>query len=135
MSGNFLNVDLEVRASFDLEPLRLAMGERISLMFCGQTEPGRFLLSVETAELYEFDASADQRTIALCKVIEDLSGEALESWKSANDRVFDFGFDAVIGSEVGQQLLSSMTLERIGKLNARVAISIYTHDVQQKASP
>ncbi len=129
MSGKFLNVDLEVRSLSDLSPLLGGMGSQVIEMFCGETGPGSFHLSVELAG--GFEDSAEAAANALCDVIEGLTGSAWEAWASADDRVFDFGFDAIIDSTIGQPLLSPETLQRIGGLNARVALSIYTCDLQQ----
>ena len=127
MGGQFLNVDLEVRSKTDLIPLREAFGELVIEMFCGEVEPGRYLLSVELASMHiAHSAGADATAAALCDLVENLNEPGCRAWKVADDRVFDVGFDAVVDSQVGQALFSSRTLARIANLDARVALSLYT---------
>ncbi len=127
MGAQFLNADLEVLSNFDLLPLRQQLGDRVDLMFCGEVEPGVFLLSVELAG----DISGpDHRAKALCKLIGELTGSAREAWAAAHDRVFDFGFDAVLDSPCTLPLLSPETLLKIGSLNARLTVTIYTNNLQ-----
>jgi hypothetical protein len=124
MGVQYLNTDVEVRAPFDLFPLRQALGEPILDLFCGETEPGRFLLSFELAGLS--GEQPEETANALCEIIESLSGNAREIWNTATDRVFDVGYDAVADSHCGQFTLSPEILMRIARLNARLGISIYT---------
>jgi hypothetical protein len=97
-------------------------------MFCGETEPGEFLLSVEVAGLGLPGSGPEETAKALCEFIEELTDTAREAWVSAYDRVFDIGFDAVFGASVcGQPLLTPETMQRMSCLNARLALSIYTN--------
>jgi hypothetical protein len=129
MSALFLNVDLDIRAGFDLAPLRDAMGNRVSVLYCSEIEPGIFLLSVESTLVHP--SSPDIAANSLCQVIEDLDEQDMEYWTGADERVFDLGFDAIIDNQCGQPLLSSHTLQRVSRLNASLALSVYTHDLRQ----
>lgn len=133
MGGKYLNVDVEVYSRIDLTPLREELGDRVDVMFCGETEPGKYLLSIELAGVYN-ESEVEHTAKSLCHLIEDLSAPAKKAWDSADDRVFDVGFDAVIDSRCGQALLSPETLQKIGRLNARLAVSIYTTSLQQNQS-
>lgn len=130
MGVQFLNVDLEVHSGFDLLSLREGMGDRVCVMFCGETEPGNFLLSVEHTEATCETQDPDQTSNALCQLVEELSGTAWDAWVSADDRVFDLGFEAILDARSGQPLLLPETLQRIASLNARLAFSVYTHHLK-----
>ncbi|HEY9785740.1 MAG TPA: hypothetical protein V6D17_10085 [Candidatus Obscuribacterales bacterium] len=127
MGAEYLNVDVEVRSHADLAPLRDQLGDSVDLMFCGETSPGEFLLTFERHAADLADPNPDKTAIALCKLIEHLHGPAKQLWDSAEDRVFDVGFEAVSDVRCGRNLLSAETMLRIARLNARLAISVYTH--------
>lgn len=128
MGAKYLNVDLEVRSRADLLALKEQLGSAIDLMFYGETDPGNFLLSVEAQGSGLLGSNPDGTANALCELVERLEGSARELWDSADDRVFDVGFEGVSDSRIAEPLLSPATLMRIGRLNARVAISVYTNN-------
>ncbi|MCP9621990.1 hypothetical protein FOH10_31560 [Nocardia otitidiscaviarum] len=130
MSVRFLNVDVEVRDSADLTSLGAALealGRDVSLLYCGEIEPGRWMLSFE-AYLDTMD-DPDAVAEACCAAIEHLPPAARARWNEAEDRVFDLGFDAAVDGHVGQPVLSPATLARLAAIDARIAISVYTHDL------
>ncbi|MBF6237930.1 hypothetical protein IU474_12720 [Nocardia otitidiscaviarum] len=130
MSVRFLNVDVEVRDSADLTSLGAALeslGRDVSLLYCGEIEPGRWMLSFE-AYLDTMD-DPDAVAAACCAAIEHLPAAARARWNEAEDRVFDLGFDAAVDGHVGQPVLSPATLARLAAIDARIAISVYTHDL------
>lgn len=126
MSGLFLNVDVEVRSKTSLTPLREALGEKINLMYCGDEGELGFLLSFEIDEP-DFVSEREPDPIAdrLCQVLEQLSAPARALWDSADDRVFDIGYEPQEDRRIGQPVLAPGTMRRIGELNARLAVSIY----------
>ncbi|WP_282776904.1 MULTISPECIES: hypothetical protein [unclassified Nocardia] len=130
MSVRFLNVDVEVRDSADLTSLGAALealGRDVSLLYCGEMEPGRWMLSFE-AYLETMD-DPDVVAAACCAAVEQLPAAARARWDEAEDRVFDIGFDAAVDGHVGQPMLSPVTLARVAAVDARLAISVYTHDL------
>lgn len=133
MGARYRNVDLEIRSQSDLGPLRDGLGESVDVLYCGETEPesGTFLLSVELSGCgiscaTDAENTADATVIALCNLVDGLTDTARDAWNNAQDRMFDIGFDADAGdARVGQPLLSVEALKRIGRLNARLALSVY----------
>ncbi len=71
MGAQYLNVDLEVRSRADLVPLREALGDSVGLMFCGETEPGNFLLSGMVRHMPDLQriwtGATDQQLATLCQ--------------------------------------------------------------------
>ncbi len=137
MGARYRNVDLEIRSQFDLQPLRDGFGEHVDVLYCGETEPesGTFLLSVELSGCgtackadggVSVGDSADAAVLALCNLLDALTDAARDAWNNAHDRMFDIGFDADAGDlRVAQPLLSVEALKQIGRLNARLALSVY----------
>ncbi len=130
MGAEYLNVDLEIRSHIDLLPLRNELGDHIEVMFCGETEPGNFILSVELTGSGFCGSMPDETIMSLCELIEGLTGGAQELWASAHDRMFDIGFNATLNSQCGQPLLSQKTLQKIASINARLTFSVYANNLQ-----
>ncbi|NNH73929.1 hypothetical protein HLB23_29425 [Nocardia uniformis] len=127
---NFLNVDVEVRDSAGLTDLREALeavAENLSPLYCGAVGDGSWLLSFEVS----VDPADDPDAVAAacCAVLERLPAEARARWDAVEDRVFDFGYDAVAESRTAQPMLSVSTLGRLADLGARLAVSVYAHDI------
>jgi hypothetical protein len=132
MGAKYLNVDVEVFSRSDLVPLREGLGDDVSVHYCGESEPGNFLLAMELAGSIALDSPGPDRTAkGFCGLIESLTGPAREAWESAYDRVFDIGYDAVLDRACGQPVLSPTTLQQIGSLNARLALSVYTMHLER----
>jgi hypothetical protein len=128
MGAKFLNVDLEVRSRTTLEPLRDQIDETIDLLFCGETEPGSFLLAIEIASSGLPNDDPNILVNMLCSFIERLQAMAKQLWDGADDRVFDIGFETAANSHSSQLSLTPETLLRVGRLGARLAISIHTNN-------
>lgn len=132
----FLNVDVEVRDGSDLASVREALeavDENVSVLYCGAEGEGRWLLSFEVYvdSLGDPEAPHDPDAVAAacCAAIERLPLEARARWDAAEDRVFDFGFTAIATSRAGLPLMSAGTVEKVADLGARVAVSVYAHDI------
>lgn len=135
MGVDFINIDLEVCAQFDLSPLSEAFGDEVFVLFCGETAPGSFLLSMElgpdearqTKPMSPEDP--DLVADAFCQLIEGLPDTAQRAWHEATDKRLDIGFDAVKDSRCGQPLLSARTLQRMSALNLTLFLSVYTNNL------
>ncbi len=132
MGAKYINIELEVRAHTDLHPLLQALGDRFSMNYCGALESGLHLLAGALAgsELSD-EVSPDATANGLCELIEKLPIASRKLWDSAEDRVFDVGFDANAEPGYGVNLFSPTTLARMAKINARLAVSIYTYDLAE----
>ena len=71
MPIEFINADLEITSSEDLEPIRAFFaqyGHRFSEMYCGSTEPGSYLASFEVHPDEERDdQTAEEKIGAFCR--------------------------------------------------------------------
>lgn len=128
MGANYLNIELEVRAPFDLQQLRDAFGDGLSLNYCGETEPGSFLLAGGLAGYDGPNPSPNTTATGLCELIESLPESAKALWIRADDRVLDVGLEANFDRQVTLNLLTPETAGRIANVGARLAVSVYaTH--------
>ena len=132
MGADFINIELEVRDSSDLSKLAAAFGKKFSVNYCGQLSRGKYLLSGALAENGRWSSSPDAIAAGLCRMIKGLKSPAKKIWSKASDRVFDVGFDATIDRSPIVNLFSHSVVTDIGKLGARIAVSVYTHDLEKK---
>lgn len=133
MGTKFLNIELEVRAVRVLEPLLQSFSEEFLVNYCDEIEPGKFFLSGAHACGGLPGSCPDEAASKLCDLIEGLSGIAKELWDTADDRVMDVGLDANLDRNVIIDLFSPETMARIARLNSRIAVSVYTLDIETKA--
>lgn len=133
MGADFINIELEVRNSSDLSALAAAFGKKFSPNYCGQVSHGKYLLSGAFAGAGRPGGSPDAIASGLCKMIRELKPSARRIWNNASDRVFDVGLDVTTDRKAIVDLFSNRTVADIGKLGARIAVSVYAHDLKNKA--
>jgi hypothetical protein len=136
MGAKFFNIELEVISKLDLSDLVKGLGGLFVQNYCGQTgEHGDYFLAgsvVLPNWNYEENGEPDAEAIGdgLCTVIEQLGSQEKSLWYTAEDRVFDIGLEANLDRRVVVDLLSSHTLARIAELGARLAVSVYTVEIE-----
>ena len=132
MGADFINIELEIRDSKDLGPLLAAFGKKFSLNYCGQLSRSKYMLSGALNGAGLPGRSPDAIATELCAMIRGLKPSARRIWSKASDRVFDIGLDATTDRRATVHLFSHKTLADIGKLGARIAVSVYTHGLEKK---
>lgn len=122
MKVTFLNIDLVIDSSENLQPLVDELAENISVMFNGKWENDINRLSLCLRDSYE--KSADEIISELCFLVENLSSESKLIWENCSLKKFEIGFESGnIGSlETG---ISAETIEQIAKLKASLLVTIY----------
>lgn len=136
MPIRFLNADLEILSTECLRPIRDALalhGDRFFELYCGETTPGQFLAAFEVHPDDEFSdeadgsrsPSAEERILAFCDSISELSGIALQQWENATSRVIDLGYQSDDDCSPLTDRLSAYVLQRMADLGIQLAITIY----------
>ena len=123
-AGQFLNVDLEIESKVDLAPLAAELEPDATVLYCGPVPDG-YLLTIETDSWSRASVGPDERVRDLCQIIEELSPAERQWWQSAYRREFDVGYDATTEHVAAHFALRADTLERITRLGARLAVTIY----------
>lgn len=129
MGATFINIELEVRASFDLAELAEAFGKKFTINYCGKSTQNKYLLS---GSLDNYPATPDEVATGLCKLVKRLNPSAKKIWKKASDRVFDIGLDVNLDNRVIVDLFRPETILQIAKVNARLAVSVYAVDLEKR---
>jgi hypothetical protein len=122
--AQFLNIDLDVRSRRSLAPLVTAWPWAYQPMTAGgppSPNPRWILINAP-----ERGKTAEALAKHLLRHIEQLRGEARQSWKSAYRRVFDIGVQAGgPGRAFEDVTLTADTLKRIAAVGAAVQITVY----------
>jgi hypothetical protein len=139
MPIEFINADLEITSSEDLEPIRAFFaqyGHRFSEMYCGSTDPGSYLASFEIhPDEDRDDQTAEEKIGAFCDSISELHGLAREVWDRATRRVIDLGYLADDLCRPFNDRLSVDTLRRMEALDIELALTIYPQTIQPQNKP
>ncbi len=120
-SGAYLNVDLEVRADFDLSALVMALSPPLFNLHTGLAD-GVYFASFEAPAC---GGSPDEAIGALVRAVASLQRHPRSLWDRAADRVFDIGIEQARGMLPFALGLSQETLRAIADVGARVAFTLY----------
>ena len=90
MGPHFINVDLEIWSRTDLAALARALEPRSLILYAGRSRR-KFLVAIEAKSSR---LTSPERTMwSLLELIESLPPAARRSWKSAESRVFNVGYE------------------------------------------
>ena len=136
MPIEFINADLEITSSEDLEPIRAFFaqyGHRFAEMYCGSTDPGSYLASFEVHPDEDHDdQTAEEKIAAFCDSISELHGLARDVWERATRRIIDLGYLADDLCRSFNDCLSVDTLHRMELLGLELALTIYPQRIQSQ---
>jgi len=124
----FINLDLVLKSSTDLGPLAHAFEQDARVDIIAHHEyAGEFTLIAElVAHIDGLDAAT--LTQHFLAVIAGLPQEAIELWKSATTRRFDYGFESGEQRPACEVAVPATTLVHIGGLGAEIAVTVYPFD-------
>lgn len=125
----FLNVDLELVATIDLDPLleRLASD---TFTLRDSVEDGRRTVWLE---LSRDPDDADGALLAFAGLIEALPSGLRRAWAACVDRCLNIGIQGAPGPHASALRISTVTLARIAALGARLEITVYGSGVSTSA--
>jgi hypothetical protein len=116
----FLNVDLEVRSSTDLQPLIDDLGEDVVNLHTGRVHD-HYLATFEAI----ISGDADHRISYLCGLVDQLDSEARQSWEQASSKVFDIGYEAGVGPKSYESNLRPETIAAVARTGAAIRVTVY----------
>ena len=123
MEVRFLNVDLEIESSEDLQPLIDDLGENVSVLHHGDNGSGFNFVSFEVKPSGERDV--DGIISSFCLYIENLSPEAKLIWDKCYSKKFDAGFQSGDFPRSYQTEIRADTINRISGIGASIVITVY----------
>ncbi len=119
----FLNVDLEIEASEDLQPLIDDLGEDVSVLHHGDNGSGFNFVSFEVKPSGARDI--DGIIAEFCYFIENLSSDTKMIWDKSHSKKFDAGFQSGDFPRSYKTEIRGDTMQRIAKIGASIVVTIY----------
>ena len=117
----FLNVDLDVDATSDLQPLVNAFGKKVIVLHAGRIRR-RYAIHLELARVTK---TADATIRGFCALIESLSKAGRDLWNGAKVREFNIGVQAGTQPHCCEFALAVETLKAASELGARIVFTVY----------
>ncbi len=121
VAPRFLNVDVEVESSADLDPL-VAVMARGAFHLANYRRGGRHHVRFELATS---PRSADHGIRAFAKLLNRLPPKARRLWNAARRRDFDIGIQAPRRSDSAILELSREAVQLASKLRGRILFTVY----------
>ncbi len=123
-AASFINLDLEIDAPFDLEPLGKHFANNAFVLYQGPTDSG-FRLAMEPLLNGRLSTDAVASTEHFLGAIETLPESVLAIWSACSARVFDYGFDGGFESVPIHIDIPASVLSRASKLGLSLRVTVY----------
>jgi hypothetical protein len=117
----FLNVDLDIYSSADLQPLVSTLGERVIVLYVGR-EKRTYSAHLELARVTK---NADSTIRHFCALIESLPKAARQLWNNAKNRDFNVGVRAGPQPNSCRFALEAETVKVASDVGARIVLTVY----------
>lgn len=123
MEVKFLNVDLEIESSENLQLIIDDLGENVSVLYHGENGSGFNFVSFSVISSGEKDI--DGIISSFCLFLENLLPEAKLIWNKSHSKKFDAGFQSGDFPRSYQTEIRADTIKRVANLGASIAVTIY----------
>ena len=120
----FLNVDLELVATFDLSPL-LEHLNSATFTLCDSVDDGRRTVWME---LDPDPKDADDAILRYAMLIESLPGDLRRLWDECEDRCLNVGIQSGVSPHASAFRISTGAIAKLVAIAARVEITVYSAD-------
>jgi len=127
----FLNVDLDIRARFDLRPLATAFGKNVVVLYTGHE---RRLYSAHL-ELARQPKNADAAIRDFTVMVHGLPRSHRKLWDAATTRDFNIGVQSVTQDKPYEIKLAVSTIQAVSSLSARIVVTIYAPNLLANGKP
>jgi hypothetical protein len=118
---HFLNVDLDIYSTYDLQPLINSFGRKVIALFVGR-EKRKFCAHLEVAKATK---SADSTIRTFCALIRALPRTERDRWNVAKVRDFSIGIQAGNQPNPCDFVIKAETVREVSELAARIVITVY----------
>ena len=118
---HFLNVDLDIYSSRDLQPLVKGFGAKVFVLYVGR-ERGKYGAHLEIAGLTK---TADPTIRAFCRLIKALPEAERRLWNSATVRSFSIGIRAGTHPTPCDFTIQPGTIKAASEVAAQIVLTIY----------
>jgi hypothetical protein len=122
--SQFLNVDLDVEAPFDLAPLVAALGDEVLELHTGPARDG-FETHLELGGESIQPGSADMAIRVFVRLLSQLAPDAKQLWDGATRRDFNIGIQGGRTPHAFEVALPRDVLAAVADLGGRIVITVY----------
>jgi hypothetical protein len=128
---HFLNVDLDLHSSRDLQALVTALGERVVVLYAGRIKRTHRV----HLELAKITKTADATIRGFCALIKALPKVDRNLWNAAKVRDFNIGVQAGSKPHCSEFALATETIKVVYRLGARIVFTVYApRETSQQAA-
>lgn len=135
MAAKFLNVDLEIEGPEPLDYLCSEFADLGAYNLHHSKTSGGFLACFECELAGSENCDPNAIISRFCEMIEQFDEEAIRLWKNSFRRTFDLGYEVDTAKDSFQSDLKANTIQRIAKLGASVALTIYPLGLDELNAP
>jgi len=125
----FLNVDLDIYARSDLQPLVAALGQKIFVLHAGR----RGRAHSAHLELARSPKSANAAIRIFAALIRGLPKSERRLWDTATARDFNVGVQAAMQPHSYEIRLAHETVKTFSALKARIVVTVYGAELASTA--
>ena len=118
----YLNTDLDLLSSKELEPIVQAFADEAFCLYCGEEGRGHFRATFEMNRLI---SSPDIVMQHFCFLAESLEGDVRVLWNGCFKKVFDIGYEGGVDHASYTDELRVETLKRVAELGACIRVTVY----------
>lgn len=118
---HFLNVDLDIYARSDLQPIVNALGRKVIVLHAGRTR-GTHHAHLELARTRK---TADATIRGFCELIRALPKRERDLWNTAKVRDFNIGVQAGTRPYATEFAVAAETLKAAHESGARLVLTVY----------
>jgi hypothetical protein len=118
----FLNVDLDIYAQFDLQPIVSRLGKKVTVLYVGR-ERRIYNAHLEVAAVTK---SADSTIRRFCGLIQALPTAERQLWNRAKRRDFSIGVQAGEQPNSCDFAVEAETVQAVAQVGARIVLTVYS---------
>jgi hypothetical protein len=131
--ASFLNVDLDIEAPYDLAPFVSALGEQVIDLHTGLVGEG-FQAHLELSGEAIMPRDAEGAIQGFLGLLARLTPDARRLWDGATKRDFNIGIQGGIKPPAFELALLPETLAAVGRLGARVVVTVYAAELRRRSA-
>ena len=121
LRSEFLNVDLDLKSTADLEPLVRAFGRRVMTLHLGRVGRKHGV----TLELLRQPKTPNEGILGFARLVTALPRRAREIWNGAT-KEFDLGFQCGLERSSAQWVLHPDVVQAAARVGARIRFTMYS---------
>jgi len=122
ITAHFINVDLDLKSTSDLSPLREAWSRQTIAIHVGKDGRRHWLRLM----LLKQGRDPSEAILEFCRLAGQLRGAARVAWQNAVPREFDIGIQAGFERGAAEWVLPPQVIDAVRNTRARIRMTVYS---------